>query len=98
MTLRATLLALPFVALGLGAAHAQTAAPATPGAAASLTPAQAQALRTACEADVSKLWTGIQPGGGRIIQCLREKQEQVSPPCKASLGALATSMRKPAAQ
>lgn len=92
LPIRSALLALALMGPAAAAANAQSAAPASPPA---VTPAQAQALRTACETDVAKLCAGIQPGGGRLVMCLREKQEQVSPPCKASLGALAAALRKP---
>ncbi|MFG1348808.1 cysteine rich repeat-containing protein [Xanthobacter autotrophicus] len=82
----ATMLAVPLVAFGLSlglasGARAQTAE-------------QLTALRTACEADVKKLCAGIQPGGGRLVQCLKEHKDEVTPPCQASLGALAASLRK----
>ncbi|QRG06274.1 cysteine rich repeat-containing protein [Xanthobacter dioxanivorans] len=79
---RAALFALPLFALA-SAAGAQ-----------SVDPQQAQALRTACEADVKKLCNGVQPGGGRILSCLKEHKAEVTPPCQASLSALATGLRK----
>ncbi|MFG1345022.1 cysteine rich repeat-containing protein [Xanthobacter autotrophicus DSM 431] len=86
---RTALLALPVLALGLvpGApALAQAQAPA-------VSVDQLKALRTACEADVKKLCAGIQPGGGRIVQCLKDHRQEVSPPCQASIGALVASQR-----
>lgn len=80
ISFRASLLALPLLALCAGQAPAQTAA--------TLTAEQAQALRTACSADVKKLCSDVQPGGGRVVQCMQSKKEQASPPCQASLGAL----------
>ncbi|MFS8037812.1 cysteine rich repeat-containing protein [Xanthobacter sp. AM11] len=56
--------------------------------------AQLQALRTACEADVKKLCSGIQPGGGRLIQCLRQHQADVSPTCKDGLASLAAAPKQ----
>lgn len=42
-------------------------------------------VRAACEADVRKICAGVQPGGGRIRECLKEKHEQLSPACKGAL-------------
>lgn len=50
-----------------------------------LTPAQQtllNELRTACQDDVQKLCAGVQPGGGRIINCLVQHKDQVSDACK----------------
>ena len=80
LSLRASFLALPLLALCTGPAPAQTAA--------TLTAEQAQALRTACSADVKKLCGDVQPGGGRVVQCMQSKKEQTTPPCQAALGAL----------
>jgi hypothetical protein len=38
--------------------------------------------RAACKADVEKLCSGVQPGGGRIIGCLKQNEAQVSASCK----------------
>lgn len=53
-------------------------------------PAFAQSLaelKKACGADVMRLCAGIQPGGGRIKQCLSQKADQVSPACKSAIAA-----------
>ena len=42
-------------------------------------------LERACRADYQRLCRGVFPGGGRILQCLRDKAAQVSDPCKAAL-------------
>jgi hypothetical protein len=39
----------------------------------------------ACRADAEKLCAGIQPGEGRIMACLKEKQAQVSDACKSEM-------------
>lgn len=39
----------------------------------------------ACAADVKTLCPGVQPGQGRIAQCLRKHHDQVSEPYKAQL-------------
>ena len=51
------------------------------------TPAQ-QAMadaRVACATDIQKLCTGVQPGGGRILACLRQHKDQVSDGCKQAV-------------
>ena len=50
------------------------------------TPALAQgkanpAVRAACRADAERLCHGIQPGGGRIGECLKGRISEVSPGC-----------------
>jgi hypothetical protein len=39
------------------------------------------ALQAACRADVQRLCAGVQPGGGRIAQCLKAHVNEVSPGC-----------------
>jgi len=43
------------------------------------------AIHQACQADIDKLCAGVQPGGGRIMQCMREHQDQVSDGCKSAM-------------
>ncbi len=50
--------------------------------------AAARELRSACQADTKKHCDGIQPGGGRLLQCLKGKQAELSQPCQAALGKL----------
>lgn len=45
----------------------------------------AQEVREACKEDVLKLCKGIEPGGGRIINCLREHENELSAGCKARM-------------
>ena len=40
------------------------------------------ALKAACGADVERLCPQVKPGGGRILQCLREQKEQLSQSCR----------------
>lgn len=42
-------------------------------------------LRSACAADAQKLCPGVQPGGGRILQCLKEHKDEVSEGCKQAV-------------
>ncbi|WP_370197900.1 cysteine rich repeat-containing protein [Roseibium sp.] len=60
--------------LGVSGAHAQE-----------LTRQQMREIRTACEADVRSLCSGIQPGGGRLLQCLQANAANMSPSCANKL-------------
>jgi Cysteine rich repeat len=42
-------------------------------------------VQAACAGDVQKLCAGIQPGGGRIIACLKQHKDQVSQQCKQAI-------------
>lgn len=55
------------------------------GMAAHAADAPAGAVVEACKADVEKLCPGVQPGEGRIAQCLRGKHRQLSDGCKTAL-------------
>src|SRR5260370_163102 len=46
-------------------------------------------LRSACGGDVRSLCGGVQPGGGRIVQCLATQAASLSPACKDVLGQFA---------
>jgi hypothetical protein len=39
-------------------------------------------LRSACGGDVRALCPGVEPGGGRIIECLATQAASLSPACK----------------
>ena len=79
------------------------AAPAAAGAAAAAAPAapavivlrpmrpreELLVLRSACGADVRSICGGVQPGGGRIVQCLATNAAQLSPACKDVLSQFA---------
>ncbi len=43
------------------------------------------AVRAACEADFRQNCPGIQPGGGRLAACVKEKRAAFSQECLASL-------------
>ncbi len=47
--------------------------------------AKAQILKQACAADYKALCSGVQPGGGRIIACLKQNADKLSPTCKQAL-------------
>jgi hypothetical protein len=44
---------------------------------------QLEQLTEACKNDAQKLAAGVQPGGGRIVRCLQQHSDQLSPECKA---------------
>ena len=60
------------------------------GAAAAAHPALADdtlaAIRAACGDDAQKLCAGVQPGGGRIVACLKAHKDSLSDGCKAAAG------------
>jgi Golgi apparatus protein 1 len=39
----------------------------------------------ACKSDVGQFCQGVQPGGGRLAQCLKTNQAKLSEPCKSAL-------------
>jgi hypothetical protein len=47
---------------------------------------QASDARTACASDAQRLCAGVQPGGGRIVACLKEHKDSLSDPCKQAAG------------
>jgi pyruvate/2-oxoglutarate dehydrogenase complex dihydrolipoamide acyltransferase (E2) component len=46
---------------------------------------QASGARTACASDVQKLCAGVQPGGGRVLACLKQHKDEVSDGCKQAI-------------
>jgi Cysteine rich repeat len=46
---------------------------------------QSTSPRAACKADVEKFCSGVQPGGGRIVGCLKQNEAQVSASCKDAI-------------
>lgn len=44
-------------------------------------------VREACRQDVEQLCPGVQAGGGRIMQCLRDHADKVSDGCKQAFQA-----------
>jgi hypothetical protein len=41
----------------------------------------------ACADDVQKFCEQVKPGGGRVIQCLKQNEKGLSPECRAKMGA-----------
>jgi hypothetical protein len=52
---------------------------------------RAEAMRY-CKADVARLCPGMQPGGGRIIGCLKAHKEEISIGCGKALRAMKGKM------
>lgn len=77
------------------AAVAALAAVAVATIAAAQTETPMAALRAACGPDVKALCAGVQPGGGRLKQCLRGNKDKLSTGCKQ---AIATAMQARAAK
>jgi hypothetical protein len=44
------------------------------------------AIRAACAEDAQRLCAGVQPGGGRIVACLKEHKDELSDQCKKAAG------------
>lgn len=45
------------------------------------------ALREVCLEDYKRLCSAVPRGGGRILKCMMDNSDKLSPPCRASLGA-----------
>ncbi len=52
------------------------------------------AVLTYCKDDVERLCAGVQPGGGRILQCLKSHKEEMSVGCAQGLQKMKKSMGK----
>ena len=44
------------------------------------------AIQAACAEDAQKLCAAVQPGGGRIVACLKEHKDALSDQCKQAAG------------
>jgi hypothetical protein len=49
---------------------------------------------TYCKSDMARLCPGVQPGGGRIIGCLKEHKMEVSVGCATAIQKIKTQMGK----
>ena len=54
--------------------------------------AQQAAAMKYCKADFERLCPGVQPGGGRIIGCLKAHKEEVSIGCGKAIHAMKAKM------
>ncbi len=57
------------------------------------TPAFAQGAG-ACVGDIQTFCQGIQPGGGRMVQCLVQHKQQLSPACKIHIAEVAEQVKE----
>jgi hypothetical protein len=83
------LIAALLLSLSPAVAQQQAPAPQTPAGAGRPAPspevkAARQAMRQACMQDARTLCAGSEPGGGKIMMCLRSHKDQVSDGCKAA--------------
>jgi len=74
-------IAFAFAAVLLAASAAQ-AQPGSTGQSMPEMKAAHQSLRQACAEDVKALCDGLQPGGGKIMRCLKEHKDKLSQSCK----------------
>jgi hypothetical protein len=44
-----------------------------------------QEFRAACEDDVFKFCGNVQPGGGRILSCLKQHEQELTPDCRSQM-------------
>src|SRR5260370_27991466 len=72
---------LPFIVCSAMAGPAALAEPPAQG----LSQQAVAAARAACEADIQNLCAGVQPGGGKILACLKQHKDQVSDGCKQAV-------------
>lgn len=63
------------------------------GAMGGMDPAEMEALRTYCKADVERLCANVQPGEGRIKACLMANKESMSVGCAQALQKLKQSKK-----
>jgi hypothetical protein len=53
----------------------------------------AMAQSRVCAADIKKACANVEPGGGRIAACIKEKHKDFSDPCKNRLATIAAAAR-----
>lgn len=56
--------------------------------------AEAVAPREACKADVEKFCGEVQPAGGAVLKCLRDRKEQLSESCREALAGARVAAEK----
>jgi hypothetical protein len=59
--------------------------PAQPPSAQAPSQQAVAAARAACATDIKNFCAGVQPGGGRILACLKQHKDQVSDGCKQAV-------------
>jgi Cysteine rich repeat len=45
-----------------------------------------EAMRAACSGDAARLCSGVQSGGGRVVACLKQHQDDLSDACRKAAG------------
>jgi hypothetical protein len=48
----------------------------------------------ACAGDIQQFCQGVQPGGGRMVQCLTQHKQQLSPGCKVHIAEVAEQVKE----
>jgi hypothetical protein len=66
----------------------------TAGMIPTLAQAEPGAGRGACLRDIKTICAGVQPGGGRIRNCIREHRAELSQECKAAIAERLTARRQ----
>lgn len=67
------------------AAQAPAPSPAQSPAPQAPSPQAVAEARAACETDIQKLCPSVQPGGGRILACLKQHKDQVTDGCRQAV-------------
>jgi hypothetical protein len=57
--------------------------------------AELEALRAYCKSDIERLCPNVEPGGGRIKECLMAQKEQMTVGCAQALQKLQKEKKKP---
>jgi hypothetical protein len=52
------------------------------------------ALRAACQADIEKFCADVAKGGGHVMQCIREHQDQLSDSCQSAVQGMGDQRRQ----
>ena len=80
------LLSLTISSVSFADSHAKPAPATAAQSAQAGDQASLAAIRAACAEDVQKLCAVVQPGGGRLVACLKEHKDSVSDRCKQAAG------------
>src|SRR5450631_1323847 len=54
------------------------------------------AIQAACADDAQRLCAGVQPGGGRVVACLKEHKDSLSDQCRQAAGLAVNPGSRPA--
>lgn len=79
---------LATVATGLAA---QPAAPEGSSAAGTAGATPARTLMASCRSDLQTYCAGVERGGGRMLQCLKQHEAKLSPDCKGAIHRIVTT-------